>query len=288
MQASAYAVMALGSAMCSAAATVLIRQGLRGSNPQTGFWINLAVGVGGLWTAVLLFTPADALAFQAVPFFVLSGLIGTVGGRLARFLGIEKVGAPVAAAINNLNPFIATGLAIVFLGERVTLPILLGTSVIVGGTVLLSLSGRQVGFRLRHLVYPFTAACCFGVVAIIRKLGLAQTGPLFGAAVNMTAALIAYSAFLAVTSSLHVMRCQGRSLWYFVAAGVAENTGVSLLIVALSLGHVSIVSPLAGTAPLFVLPMTRVFLRGIESLTWRIVVGSVLIVCGVVLLTASQ
>jgi DME family drug/metabolite transporter len=288
MQGSVYASLALVSAACSASATVLIRQGLRGSTPQTGFWINLAVGVGGLWTAVFLLTPADALAFRAVPFFVLSGLIGTVGGRFARFLGIERVGASVAAAINNLNPFIATGLAILLLGERVTLPILLGTSVIVFGTILLSLSGRQVGFRPRHLLYPFTAAFCFGTVAIIRKLGLAHTGPLFGAAVNMTTAFIAYSAFLTVTSSLHVIQCQGRSLWYFVAAGVAENTGVCLLIVALSLGNVSIVAPLAGTAPLFVLPMTHVFLRGIESLTWRIVAGSVLIVCGVVLLTASR
>ena len=54
---------------------------------------------------------------------------------LFRFVSIEKVGASVAAAITNLNPFIATGLAILLLGERVTLPILLGTLVIVLGTV---------------------------------------------------------------------------------------------------------------------------------------------------------
>ena len=79
--------------------------------------------------------------------------------------------APVAASINNLSPFISTGLAILVLGERVTLPILMGTLVIVLGTVLLSVSGKQVGFRVRHLVYPFLSASCFGVVAVIRKLG---------------------------------------------------------------------------------------------------------------------
>ena len=58
-----------------------------------------------------------------------------------------------------------------------------------------------------------------------------------------------------------------------------------LNIVALSLGQVSVVAPLYGTAPLFVLLMTFIFLRGLETLTWRIVVGSVLIVFGVYLLT---
>jgi uncharacterized membrane protein len=285
MNATLYALLALSSAVCSAGATIFIRQGLQHSNTHTGYWINLVVGTSGLWLAAFVLTPDDVLTLQAVPFFVLSGLIGTVGGRFARFIAIEKVGASVAASINNLNPFISTGLAILLLGERVTLPIVAGTCLIVLGTIILSLSGRQVGFRPRHLIYPITAASCFGGVAIIRKLGLSQMGPIFGAAVNMTTALIVFTAFLAVSGNAQAMRCQGRSLWYFVAAGVTENAGVCLLMVGLSLGQVSVVAPLAGTAPLFVLPMTYFFLRGVESLTWRIVAGAVLIVCGSVLLT---
>ncbi len=287
MNLTLYAVVALISAVCSATATVLIRQGLQDANAQTGYWINLVVGVSGLWMAALILTPDDALTGRALPFFILSGLIGTVGGRLTRFIAIEKVGASVAASINNLHPFISTGLAILLLGERVTLPIVAGTCLIVLGTVLLSLSGQQVGFRPWHLMYPLLAASCFGVVAIIRKLGLSQTGPLFGAAVNMTTALIVFTAFLVLSGNSQVMRCHGRSLWYFIAAGVTENAGVCLLMIALSLGQVSVVSPLAGTVPLFVLPMTYVFLRGVESLTWRIVVGALLIVSGGVLLTGA-
>jgi drug/metabolite transporter, DME family len=55
--------------------------------------------------------------------------------------------------------------------------------------------------------------------------------------------------------------------------------------VALGLGEVSVVAPLAGTAPLFVLPFTFLFLKGVEQLTGRIVIGAILIVLGVVLLT---
>ena len=279
--------LALAGAICSAAATIWIRQGLRESHFYAGFWINLTVGVVGLWGLVFLLTGGEALQLKALPFFILSGLIGTAFGRLLRFVSIDKVGAAVAASVINLNPFIATALAILLLGERVTLPILGGTLVIVVGTVLLSLSGQQGGFRVSHLTYPFVSAACFGVVAVIRKVGLQQAGPLFGAAVNMTTAFIAFTVCMLMAGQRSTLVCRGRSLLYFVAAGVAENAGVFLGIVALSYGEVSIVVPLTGTAPLFVLVMTYVFLRGVERLSWRIVTGSILIVLGVCLLTVS-
>jgi uncharacterized membrane protein len=278
-------LLALASAVSSALATVLIRQGLQHGNFYVGFWVNVIVGVVGLWSAVLILEPADAYRAAAIPLFMLSGIIGTASGRLLRFVSIEKVGAPVAASITNLNPFIATGLAILVLGERVTLPIIAGTSVIVLGTTLLSLSGRRVGFRPLHLVYPFLSASCFGTVAIIRKLGLSQAGPLFGSAVNITTALVTFTTILLASGNRQMLVWHGRGVLYFVGAGIAENLGVFLVLVALSLGEVSVVTPLAGTAPLFVLPFVAVFLKGIETLTWRIVVGAILIVLGVVLLT---
>ena len=278
-------MIALASAVCSAVATTLIQRGLRRSNFYAGFWINVAVGVVGLWSAVLLLVPRSEYSWRAVPYFLLSGVVGTAAGRLFRVAAIEKVGASVSASIVNLAPFISTGLAILLLGERVTPPILAGTLVIVLGTTLLSLSGRHVGFRPRDLVYPFVSASCFGVVAIIRKLGLAVAGPLFGSAINITAAMIASTAFVLVSGNRGALRCDGRSLLYFVAGGAAENTGVFLVLVALGLGEVSVVVPLVGTAPLFVLLLAYVFPSGLERLGWRLVVGAVLIVLGVFLLT---
>ena len=285
MLASPHAI-ALAGALCSAIATILLRQGLRRSNFYAGFWINVVVGVIGLWAALLLWVPRDAYQLSAIPFFVVSGLIGTAAGRFLRVVSIEKVGASVSAAITNLNPFIAAALAILVLGEQVTLPILAGTLVIVLGTILLSLSGRVVGFRPVDLLYPLLSAVCFGVVAIIRKLGLSQTGPLFGAAINMTTALVAFTAYLLVTGNRDELLCDRRSLLCFVTAGIAENAGVYLVLEALCLGSVSVVAPLAGTAPLFVLGMAFLFLKGVEKLTWRIVAGTTLIVLGVFLLKA--
>lgn len=279
-------VLALGSAVVSATATIFIRQGLRGSTPYTGFWINLVVGTVGLWLAVLATEGFGRLSWRGLALFALAGLIGTTSGRLLRFVSIERVGAPISAALINLNPLVSTSLAVVFLGERVTLPILVGTVIIVAGTTLLSIGGRRLGVHPRHLFLPLTSAVCFGVVAILRKAGLGHTGPVLGSAINITTALVAFTAFLVATGQRGAMRCRGRSLGYFTAAGLAENGAVFLTVVALGLGTVTVVTPLTATMPIFVLFMTLAFLRGIERLTARIVAGTLLIVLGVYLITA--
>jgi uncharacterized membrane protein len=243
------------------------------------------VGVIGLWSLVLLLVPFADYNWQAVPYFVFSGVVGTAGGRLFRVLAIHKVGASVASAVLNLAPLISSGLAILLLGERVTLPIVAGTLVIVVGTILLSLSSKYSGFRVRDLGYPLLAASCFGVVAVVRKLGLGHAGPLFDSAVNITAALIASTAFVVATGNHGSLRCDRRSLRYFIAGGIAENAGVFLVLASLGFGDVSIVTPLAGTSPLFVLLLAHFFPSHAEKLTWRVATGAVLIVLGVVMLS---
>ena len=278
-------LLALGSAVCMSLATILIHRGLQGASFWAGAWINVVVGAVAAWSVVLLFVPSEPFTWQATFYFALSGLIGTTGGRLFRVLAIQKVGAPAAAAVNNLTPLLASGLAILLLGERVTLPIVAGTLIIVAGTILLSSSGRYVGFRPRDLAYPFIAAFCFGVVQILRKLGLASAGPLLGATINITAALIATTTFAAVSGNWGSLRCGRRSVAYFIGGGIAENAGVFLLLLALGFGDVSVVIPLAGTAPLFVLALAYLFPSDRSKLGWRIVSGVLLIVLGVALLS---
>jgi len=278
-------ILALAGALCSAAATIFIRQGLRGSEPYAGFWINLVVGTIGLWAAVI-FTGLGHVSIRGALFFVLAGLIGTVGGRLLRFFAIEKVGASIAAALINLNPFVASALAIALLGEHITLPIVVGTVVIVAGTTLLSIGGKRLGFRSGQLALPLLSAVCFGVVAVLRKLGLSGTGAVVGSAINVTTALVAFTAFLLASGRPEVMVCRGRSLAHFTAAGLLENAGVFMNVVALSLGTVSVVTPLYGTAPIFVLFLAPFFLRDVETLSGRVILGTLLIVLGVYLITA--
>src|SRR5262249_45027588 len=279
-------VLALVAAFTSAGATIFIRQGLRGSSSFAGFWINLGVGTIGLWTAVFVTAGIGRVSWVGLTLFGVAGLVGTVGGRLLRFVSIEKVGASIAAALTNLNPLISSLLAILLLGERVTTAIMAGTVVIVVGTILLSGGGLRAGVRPSQLALPMLSALCFGVVAILRKVGLSQMGAVTGTAVNVSTALIAFTTFLIASGQKEAMMCRGRSLAHFIAAGITENAGVFMNVVALGLGTVSVVAPLYGSAPIFVLLLSFIFLRDIEILSGRVVAGTLLIVSGVYLITA--
>jgi drug/metabolite transporter, DME family len=278
--------LALISALLSAIATVLIRQGLVGHSAYTGFWINLAVGTVCLWLGVLFTGGLGSPTPQALLLFVAAGLIGTVAGRLLRFISIEIVGASITAGFMNVTPLVSSGLAIALLGEELTGPIVAGTLVIVLGSMLLSSGGQRLGLRPVQLLLPALSAACFGVVAILRKLGLSGMGAVPGTAVNVTTALVAFTGFLVASGQGGAMACRGRSLVYFVAAGVAENVSVFLVVVALGMGAVSVVAPLQNVTPIFVLFLSVVFLRGLEVLNARVIVGTGLIVVGAWLITA--
>lgn len=284
--ASLVALLALAAALLSASATIFARQGLRGSDPYTGAWVNMIVGAVGLWVCVFLTGGVGEVSSRSLLLFSAAGLVGTIGGRLTRFISISKVGAPVAAAVSSLTPLIATFLAILLLGERITLPILVGTIVMMIGTVLLSTSGARLGFRPWQIVWPFISATCFGIVAIIRKMGLDDMAPVLGTSINLTAGVIAFSAMMLASGHRGIYACRGRPLIYFVFAGLAENTGVLFTIVALSLGAVSVVIPLTAAMPIFVLILSHFFLKGVEVITARVVAGASLIVLGVCVITA--
>src|SRR5688500_14227079 len=191
--------MALTSALLSALSTILLRRGYQSYGAYTALWINLAVATVCVWLAVAVTGGVGTPSRASIGVFVLAGLVGTVGGRLLRFMAIELVGASTSAAVGSLNPLVSTVLAIVFLGEHVTAPILLGTVVIVLGTALLSSTGRRFTVHPGKLVLPLLSSLCLGIVAVLRKVGLGGMEPLPGFAVNVTAAFVAFTAFLVAT-----------------------------------------------------------------------------------------
>ena len=74
--------------------------------------------------------------------------------------------------------------------------------------------------------------------------------------------------------------------WLFVAlAGGASTWGVTFWFLALGEAPAILVAPLAATHPLFSVLLTLVFLRGLERVTVRTVMGTLLVIGGVALIT---
>ena len=71
----------------------------------------------------------------------------------------------------------------------------------------------------------------------------------------------------------------------YLAAGITISLGMVTIYYALDLGKVVVVIPLSTTGPFFSLIFTALFLKGVERVTLKIVLGGALINSGVVLLT---
>jgi uncharacterized membrane protein len=73
-----------------------------------------------------------------------------------------------------------------------------------------------------------------------------------------------------------------RAMGPFLIAGTFETLGILLVIVALSVGHVVVVSPIVATSPLWVVLGSSLFLRDVERLTLRTILGAVCVVAGTI------
>lgn len=279
---------ALANAFLFALHNMFTKKGLAYSNPPTAVLTGLTVNVLVLWGVSFLFLPVKLLTMGGVLIFVLVGLFQPGLTRLLTYKSIETVGVAITDPLRATTPMFSTFLAILLLGERLTLPVFVATCLIIGGITLLSLrDGTAKKIRALHIAYPLLASFLAGSSQILRKVGLgAMPHPVIAAAVTATSSLAVVSATMWATSKRKaLLNLDRRCLPYYLAAGITVSLSMVTIYYALDLGRVVVVIPISSTGPFFSLILTALFLKGVERVTPRIVLGAALIVSGVVLLT---
>ena len=76
-------------------------------------------------------------------------------------------------------------------------------------------------------------------------------------------------------------------LW-FGLSGIASASGVTLLYFALSNSPLVVVSPVVAINPIITLTLAHIFLQRLERITKRTILGTMLVVLGVVIITVSR
>ena len=79
-----------------------------------------------------------------------------------------------------------------------------------------------------------------------------------------------------------------KDLPYFCGAGIFLTTAWLVMFYALSIGDAIIVTPLANLHPLVVLFLSYFFLGQLEKITKGILLGTCIVVSGVLLITTGQ
>ncbi|MGE5219693.1 MAG: DMT family transporter [Chloroflexota bacterium] len=277
----------LCGSFCFAVSMIFINRGVLSVDYFRGLLANLGVNALFLWIYVGLFTGRIDLWVPANSLFVLVGIFVPGVARYFIFKGMDRLGAAISSCLTNSSPLFATLFAVAFLQERPSLTNLLGTFSIVIGIACLSWRGSNKTWRTKDLLFPLTAAFLFAARDNVVRVGVLHIhSPILGAAIAATtsfvAMLIMYSVFekkkpLAASAS-HGFRLFG-------AAGFMNFLSYAFIFTALGMERVSIISPLVNASSLFVLPLSAVFLKGVEQLTAQKIGAVLLVVLGVFLIS---
>jgi drug/metabolite transporter (DMT)-like permease len=283
--------LAIASAFFNALSNIISGIGLRHYQPFSAVVINVLSMVGGAVLISLFTASPDQFLNKAAIYFAISGLMGPLISRFFLFIGIQRIGASISLPIHSTRSLYGVIGAVIILGESLTPPVILGIILIIIGLATISLeeSGGKIekNWSKKNLVFPIMAAILLGSAHVIRKIGLnIMPNPIVGVTVQNTAALV-FLPLLGLTQQ----RGQRVVLNEFKAWIIFGSSGLTMLIsqlclyYALELGRVTIISPLVSITPLFGLVMVPLFLRKLERLTWKIVMGALIIVGGTSILT---
>ncbi|MFB6130720.1 MAG: DMT family transporter [Salinigranum sp.] len=289
--------LALLTAAMWGASSPITKLGLeRGGTPFQAALSVVVVSVIVYWSAILV-QGQHVLAHsgEALALFAITGLLGTAIARVITYTGVQRLGASINSAGINTRPVFSAIGAVLFLGEALTAQTAAGIVVVVAGLIAIALSqgGDIRGWDPIDLIFPLAGALAFAAGNVIRRFGFTSTGisPLGGVALNETVGLIGLLIYVGIVHRGQVREFlsapRGAYLW-FGASGVVSAIALFALFTALSIGRVVVVDPISSPTSLFAILFTFLTLREVERVTTRLVIGAVLVVAGVVLITAPQ
>lgn len=281
-------VIAILSAMGWAGDAILVRMGARTSNIYAAAFLSYSVSAIWLWSYLLLYYPFHLLWSPAAIYFLLSGCLQPLLARLLYYVGITRLGVSRAGPLRGTSPLFALILAVLFLNERPTAAVYAGTALIVASVWLISSRGRGEGdWKLFDIIFPLGAAFTGAVSQNLRKAGLLIfPDPYVGAAIATTTSLVIFAVSLLAVGRIRLVRLQRESLPFFGSAAFVSAAAQIMNFAALGMGEVSAMVPLLDTTPLFTVLFSAIFLRDLEKVTTKIVLGVLLMVSGVIVISS--
>ena len=277
-------ILALITAISYAGALVASRRGLQYSTPDTVTWVSILVQNITLWTAVFATGGIPSVSWVAVGIFCIVGTF-QMGVRLLAYTGVLKIGASRSSSLQSISPLIAATIAIMILKEPAGSLIIAGTLLVVCGVVLVSWKAERElpSFRWWHLLLPVGAACLTGINHPLRRYAFGISDePLFFSAFMGLVSLCGFLIYRAVSPQKQRMEFNAGARWPFLCTGIFETLSIVLIMTSLSLGRVVVVAPIAATYPVWALIGAKLFLRNVEKITLKTVIGILSVVAGTV------
>lgn len=305
--------LALLSSATFAASHVVSRRGLDGTSVSAGYMVI----VGCAWVVVMipmLLDPPETVSTEAMVFFAISGLFAPAISRAAALGGVRALGPSISVPIQQgLRPLIVVPAAVIVLNETFGWTRILGLAAIVTGGWILSRDPKSVGeppheravapARVAHplvtatdrrpstrgfrpgVAFPVVAAIGYATSDLLVKIGLGGgSDPVYAAPLSIGVGFLVWAAAHAFRPVRRRFRL-GKDAGWLVLAGMFMGMAILLLFRALARGDVSLVAPVIGTQPLFVMLLSAFLLRHIEVRDRTTIIAASVVVVGTILVS---
>ncbi len=277
--------LALLSAALFGGMTVALRPALaRGDDPFVGALFTIAPA---LCVALVAATVVGDWDVAAVWPFAIAGILAPGVSQILFTVAIRDAGPSRTSATVGMAPLFAVTFAVVLLGEPLVAGIALGSVLIVGGGVVLaSESGRPDHVKTVGLVLALAAALVFALRDTLVRWVAVDTDVSPELAISAT--LLAGTLTILLAVLVGRRRLSVRALPAFLPAGLLFGLSYVSLYEAFFRGRLSVVAPLVATESLWGVGLSAVFLRQIEGVGRRLVLGALFIVVGGILIGLSR
>jgi drug/metabolite transporter, DME family len=280
----------LGSALLFALSNHFSNAGLEHTDARTGTLVSIATSAIVYWLFVPFFVRGWYWWTTAALLFA---LVGTLRPALSSALAVNSIklmGPTLTSALTAVTPIFGAIFAISILGERLTVPIAIGTGAVVAGAIVAAWNPRGLkrSWPLWALALPLGASLIRAAGHIVTKYGLIEVpSPSFAVFVSNTVSLgTVLVAYPWRRSTITLGGSSLRGYLWFAAAGLANALSLQFLNSALAIGDVVAVIPIVSATPVFTM-LLGFFWFGRETITWRTVATIALIVPGVVLVAVA-
>ena len=312
------ALVSLGSALSFSLSSVAVRRGVLKAPVSHGTFVTVLMGVPLFLLACIVsgqILHIGALSAREYGLLACAGVIHYVVGRYFNYAGVEAIGATRSGPINALNlPYSAT-LAWLFLGEEMSLGVVVGIVLALLGPLLMferrapaqqpvavavaaagnvqvtAPAHEEVKLRLTEgYIFAVLCAICYGSSPVLIRSALENHS-----GVSILGGLAAYSAAAAVLIlSLLLPSRRGmiaalnvETMRAYFAAGFFVFLAQMLNFIALTLASVAVVATFIRFSNVFTLVISWLYNRRLEMITGRVVLGVLFSVAGALVMVLS-
>lgn len=308
-------LVSLGSALAFSLSNVSVRRGVLKAPVSHGTFVTVLMGVPLFLLACIVsgqILHVGDLSAKEYGLLAAAGIVHYVFGRYFNYAGIEAIGAARSGPINALNLPWSVMMAWLFLGEEMTLGVIIGivlaligpllmferrspvpqpvaVTTVSSGTVLTEAPPKEQVHIRQMEGYVFAVLCAIGYgtsPVLIRSAleGHSGVSILGGLAAYTAASVMLVLSLLLPSRRGLVAALNVQTMRAFFAAGFFVFLAQMLNFIALTLASVAVVATLLRFSNVFTLMISWVYNRRLEMITPRTVLGVSFSVTGAIVM----